>query len=502
MLPLFNHQKEGVNFIVKKGGVGALFWEMGTGKTRATIETLKRIRETDPKVKMLVIAPISLLEAAWGDDIKRFSNFNYWNLRKTEAEREDEDTDIFGINYEALLSKKNIDQIKFVISGYGAQGYSFMAVLDESSKIKNHQTQITKLLLKMTNLFKYRIVMTGTPAANSEMEYWPQMQFAVPGSLGTSMTVFKNYFFHLRKGSDSQSIPVFMPKQIAHQMFKSGWKYEITPAKREELMRLILPHVHLAKKKDCLDLPDQIDEIREVEMAPDQARAYREMEKQLVTEIQNQQIAAPLAITKLMKLRQISSGFVYSDNGEALEISNDGGNYPERISETPKIIVKQEFSNPKLRELFDIIEEAGDQPIMIWINFHWEQIKICHELHSRFPDQVVTLSSLTKDKDESIRAFQEGRARFLVAHPASAAHGLTFVNCALQIFFSLDFSWEKYEQARARIHRAGQKNNCTYVHILAKNTIDRHILDVLRKKGDAQDLVYRIVSEYRKETKC
>lgn len=149
------------------------------------------------------------------------------------------------------------------------------------------------------------------------------------------------------------------------------------------------------------------------------------------------------------------------------------------------------MKNPKIQELFNIIEEAGDQQIMIWIQFHWEHIKICHELFRRFgEDSVVTLSALTKDKDESINAFKEGRAKFLVAHPASAAHGLTFTNCSLQIFFSLDYSLERYEQARARTHRAGQKNNCTYVHLIAKNSIDEIMLKALQSKGDVQRQIY------------
>ena len=105
---------------------------------------------------------------------------------------------------------------------------------------------------------------------------------------------------------------------------------------------------------------------------------------------------------------------------------------------------------------------------------------------------------MTEDKDESIRAFRDGRARFLVAHPASAAHGLTFINCSLQIFFSMDFSLERYEQAKARIHRAGQVNKCTYVHLIAKDTIDEQILEVLRRKGDVQKIIYEIVKKYRK----
>lgn len=156
------------------------------------------------------------------------------------------------------------------------------------------------------------------------------------------------------------------------------------------------------------------------------------------------------------------------------------------------------MENPKIKELLKVIEEAGDQPILIWAHFHWEIIKICHELYQKYGENsVVTLYSGTKDRDHSIKAFQENKAKFLVAHPASAAYGLTLINCSLQIFFSLDFSWEKFDQARARIHRANQTKNCTYIYLIAKNTIDEKILSVLRKKGDAQEIIHDLMKKHR-----
>lgn len=154
------------------------------------------------------------------------------------------------------------------------------------------------------------------------------------------------------------------------------------------------------------------------------------------------------------------------------------------------------MENPKIKELFAVIEEIGDKPIIIWINFHWEQIKICHELHKKFGENsVVTLSALTKDKDESISAFKEGRARFLVAHPASGGHGLTLTNCSYQIFFSIGFSSELMLQSKARIHRAGQKEKCTYVYILAENTIDEDIYKCVNKKIETQEFIYEFIKK-------
>jgi len=508
-LPMFEHQKKGVEFIISKGGSGALFMEIGTGKTRTAIEIFNKIRESNPHIRMLVVAPISLLEAAWAEDVKKFSDFSVWNIRNGWGDLGRIAEDIFLVNYEFLLSKDKLTTLLRKLKS----GFDWMIVLDESSRIKNAQSKTTKILLAMAKLFKYRIVMSGTPAPNSEMEYWPQMQFVAPGCLGTSMTAFRSHFFHLVNRYTKQVVtPTFISRLQAADIFRKC-DYQITNEKRNELMKFIMPHCYLAKKKDCLDLPDQVDEIRLVEMEDSQKKAYFEMKRHLVVQIQEQQIAAPLALTKLMKLRQITSGFIYNEEGDSYEINLEHDNHFKMSLETKMPFVKnepgeedfwgdafnpleKEFSNPKLKELFDNIEEAGNQPIIIWIQFHWEQIKICHELHKRFGEnQVVTLSALTKDKDGSIKAFLSGSARFLVAHPASAAHGLTFVNCSLEIFFSLDWSSEKHEQARGRIHRPGQTKKCTYVYLLCKDTIDEDILAVLRGKHDEQEVLYKMMED-------
>ena len=325
---------------------------------------------------MLVVAPLSLLEAAWREDGIKFS-YTFSFLNAHDDFNFNGGYTITAINYESLLVKsgKIIESLK---------GGEWLCVLDESSKINNYTSQITKLLLKMAPLFKHRIVMTGTPAPNTDLEYWPQMQFVKPGCLGTSMTAFRSHFFHLQNRYTGVTMPIgrFATKAMAMETFRKC-DYVITKQKREELMKYILPLCHMAKKKDCLDLPDQIDEIRQVELGPAHRRAYYEMEKYLVLEIQDQQIAAPVALTKLIKLRQIVSGFLYSESGEALEISA-GEKLSLEITGDEKKMVRV-LDNPKLNELFSVIEDAGDQPIIIWIQFHWEQIKICHDLEKKYP---------------------------------------------------------------------------------------------------------------------
>ncbi|MCA9052150.1 MAG: hypothetical protein KDA89_25615, partial [Planctomycetaceae bacterium] len=107
--------------------------------------------------------------------------------------------------------------------------------------------------------------------------------------------------------------------------------------------------------------------------------------------------------------------------------------------------------------------------------------------------EVVTLYSETADREESINRFKSGEVRYLIAHPRSAAHGLTFVNCSAMVFFSLDYSFEAHAQARDRIHRIGQTASCLYIYLLAQESIDGELLKVLQRKQSLQDMVYGLV---------
>ncbi|MCK9324733.1 MAG: DEAD/DEAH box helicase [Bacteroidales bacterium] len=450
---LFDHQSSAVKFIVKNGGIGAIYHSMGLGKTLTALTCYEIFKKKDADLKLFVVCPLSLIEGAWAVDINKFTSYTYCNLHDKKVK----DADIYILNYEGLRRK---ELYKFFCR------YKFMIVLDESSKIKNHKSQTTKSLLNVKPLFKYRIVMSGTPAPNCETEYWAQMQFVDGNIFHKSFYAFQNQYFHLARGS--QRIPGTVAcRATLREMFSKGWKYELTKENRDKLIKRMAPWCHYARKEDCLDLPEKIDELRVVELTGKQKQHYNEMKKLCITEIRGQDIAANIALTKLMKLRQILSGFVLDKDGKPLEIGE----------------------NAKMRELVNVIEEAGDQKIIIWGNFQHEIEKIADTLGT----DAVTLYGKTKNRQEVIDAFLTGAPKYLVANPKTAGHGLTFVNCSLEIFYSLDYSWESYAQARDRVHRPGQKNACTYIHLLGRDTIDQDIYKVLQRKGDAADIVYEFL---------
>jgi len=463
-MKLFNHQQEAIEFAVRNNGRCALYHEPGLGKTRTCLEIFSHYKRINAELRLLVVCPLSLVNSAWGADIKKFTEFSSVPFKDMTGNV----PDIVIVNYEALISTRNLPAIERVI-----KQHDFMCVLDESSRLKNNNSVTTKTLLNLAPYFKHRIVASGTPMPNSELELWGQISFVNEGILPESFYAFRNKYFHLeRNGKQMRLAGQYMSRQEMRSILTKGWKYTISHYNRQIVMAKIRPYTHWVKKSDALDLPDKIDHVREIKLTAKERKAYRDMERHLVAEIDGEEITAQVALTKLMKLRQATSGFFYTETGTVAEIGKSS----------------------KLKELEDILEELGNQQVIIWAQFHHEVESIKTFIERKYgEDHVVTLYSKTPDREDSINRFQNNEARYLIAHPRSAAHGHTFTNCNTMIFYSLDYSYEAYAQARDRIHRISQKNACLYIHLIVKNTIDEDILAVVQKKKNIQEVVYQII---------
>ncbi len=467
---LYTHQREAIDLAKRNDGRCALFHDPGLGKTRTCLEVFRHYRLTDPGLRLLVVCPLSLVNSAWGEDIKRFTEFTYAPFKEMSGNV----PDIVVINYEAFISKRYLQGILKLI-----QRHDFMCVLDESSRLKSNKSKTTETLLAIADRFKYRLIASGTPIPNSELELWAQVNFIQPSTFHASFYAFRNTYFHLeRSGKVMHMNGQRLTSADMRRFLSSGCHYAITKENRRLLMEEIRPFTHWVRKEDALDLPEKVDQIREVFLNDKEQKAYDEMEEYLVTEIEGEEITAQVALTKLMKLRQATSGFFYNKEGDSVEIGN----------------------STKLKELEEIMEELGSQPVIIWVQFRHEVEVIEKFISEKYgADHVATLYAGTKDKDDSINRFKNNQVRYLIAHPKSAAHGLTFVNCSVMVFYSLDYSFETHAQARDRIHRIGQKKSCLYIYIMAQGTIDEALLRVLQRKQSLQEAVYALVRDAAKK---
>jgi SNF2 family DNA or RNA helicase len=329
-----------------------------------------------------------------------------------------------------------------------------MAV-DESSKMKAHDSQITKTILALSGFrstkagklysckkpIEHRYPLSGTPAPNSPAEYWAQIKLLT----GPGDDVFNDNFFTFRSR-------YFFSIDLGNR--RKLWKFR--KQMFAEFCEKVSKVSHVVRK-DVLGLPEQIHHIHKIPLGAKEQACYDRMKNEYVIQFGNREILAATALTEVMKLRQIASGFCYpGDGGDVYQIGSTKAYYLYN----------------------EILRKNGDEQSIIWINFKEEA-----KLLSQLPNSVVLADGLGTDE---IAAFKAGKFQYLIANPASAGHGLTFVNAHHAASYSLNYSYELFKQGKDRIDRIGQKNQCHYDHLLAKGTIDEVIYGaLLNKEKDA-----------------
>ena len=189
-MTLFQHQKDGIARVLNTSGVGAFFWDVGCGKTLAALKVYEHYKSEARNLTALVVCPVSLIESAWGEDINKFTGFTYENLRKTQ----DLKSDIIIVNFETLISKKFAPVIKRIL-----EIPEMMCIIDESQRIKAYNGKTTKYMLALSRFFKHRLILSATPAPNSELEYWSQMAFLDPQLFNANYFAFRRKFFCLKR---------------------------------------------------------------------------------------------------------------------------------------------------------------------------------------------------------------------------------------------------------------------------------------------------------------
>ena len=182
------------------------------------------------------------------------------------------------------------------------------------------------------------------------------------------------------------------------------------------------------------------------------------MREECLAEIEGQNIVALFTVTRVMKLRQIASGFVYTGDDAAIE-----------------------FYTSKYEAMLEIIEELGDERVIVFAHF----TQTLNYLHQYLVNRKYKVARFIDPmKDHALRQFESGEARLLIANPMSAGHGLNLQYCSNIIYLEHDYNLETYDQSVQRIERIGQENKMTVYHIITKGPIERHILNALNKKID------------------
>ena len=443
----------------------ALFWEMGTGKTLAAIEILKsKQKKHNRLLKTIIFSPLVTLNN-WKNELLKFSNIPEdrifclnmtGNKRVEELEHAVADDGVIIINYEALRSLK----VYTMLLDY----FPNMLICDECHKLKNPSSKQSKLIYNISKEVPYKTLLSGTPILNSTMDIFHQYKVLDGGkTFGHSFYSFRSKYFYDKNAG--------MPKTVHFPKFVPRLD------KNQELQFLIKKKSDRILKADCLDLPPLVKHKHYVEMSTEQKSAYNSMKKEFIAFVKNHKTenieaaVAQLAITKLLRLQQIISGFVVTDKGDYFF-----------------------ENNPRATALKDMLGSLTEHnKVIVWTTFKNDikiAEKICKELGIGYC--LLTGEQSGREKERSTHDFTTSpEKRVIIANRKAGGVGINLVEAKYAISFSRNFSLEDELQSEARNYRGGSEkfDSVIKIDLIAKDTLDEEIQLALQKKQSISDLI-------------
>lgn len=443
-LKLYRHQEIALSYM-RLNNSFSLFMEQGTGKTIPTLCRILDLLKSGKVENALVVAPKSAL-GAWERDIELFESLDRDILRSS----------VVLINYDKIWrgGEKSPYNRK-----YGC------IVLDEAHSIKNRSSQRSKFILKISTLADYRYILTGTPISNGQLEnIWSLYCFLDPYiSRGwVYSNIFKNHLSKVANGDYKGSYGEFIDRYCILNMYHKPSSY----INVKELQTLINEYSYRVKKVDCLDLPEKLpDEIIQVELK--EKALYKKLHDN--SALLEYEILAENPLSRMIKLRQLCSGHIKNES-ELIELKNE----------------KLEI----LKELIEGYED--DKKLVIFAEFKYSVAKIS-ELLEKMKIKYIVLDGDQKDKT-IWRKFQNDKSiRVIVCQYQTANSGIDLFASDTIIYYEPTLRSNILEQSRDRIHRSGQVNKCSYIHLITKGTIE---VDIYRALAGYSDFSEKLFTEY------
>jgi len=430
------YQQYAIGQIIEKPNV-ALMLDMGMGKTVATLTAIQELMYERFEVgKVLVIAPLHVAETTWADECRRWEHLNSLKISlvlgslKTRKAALESKADVYTINRE---------NVPWLVDYYKAAWPFDMVVIDESSSFKNPQAKRFKALRKIRARIHRLVELTGTPAPNGLMDLWSQIFLLDRGErLGKTIGEYRRNWFTPGAGY-GHVVYEWIPRKGAHKQIY-GKIGDICVSMRTE---------------DYISLPPVMYNAVKIQMPKAGWELYKRLERELVLPYCGTDIVASTAAVLSNKLLQMANGAVYDEDKRSVVIHA-----------------------AKLDALADIEESNKHKPILV---FYWFRHDL-DRLRERFPEAVPLTTA------DDIRAWNEGKIPMLLAHPASAGHGLNLqYGGNLVVWFSLTWSLELYQQANKRLHRTGQEKTVIIHHLIAEGTIDEAVMEALKEKRAGQE---------------
>lgn len=414
--------------------VSCLMLDCGLGKTVITLTALwELVLDSFDIGRVLVIAPKRVAENVWVQEIRKWEHLTGLTAVRVLGSEQDRRS---ALNTPAFLYIINRENVTWLVKN---RRWDFdMVVIDELSSFKSHQAQRFKAMRKVRPLVTRIVGLTATPAPNSLMDLWAEMCLLDMGQrLGRYIGSYRERFF----------VPDKRNREIVYS-------YKPREGAEDKIYELISDICISMKAKDHLQMPELVTNRVTVSMSPKEHEVYDRLRRDMVTELNGEELDAVNAASLSNKLQQMASGAVYSSGHQTVVLHSR-----------------------KLDALEDLIEAANGKPLLVAYWFHHEHDR----LHERFDCRDINTA-------EDIAAWCAGEIPVGLIHPASAGHGLNLQSGgSTLVWFSLTWSLELYEQLTDRLWRQGQEHTVVIHHIISEGTIDEDIMSALARKDVGQN---------------
>lgn len=453
--------------LARETTVGALFMDMGTGKSRVTAE-LAILRAQAGYIRRVVwFTPVTLKDNVRREITKHTgnaANIHVFDDKTGQGSIPDAFWYVIGIE---SMSASN----RTVLAVHDLIDKQTMALVDESQYIKGHNSKRAERITLLSERAAFRLILSGTPVTQGIVDLFAQLKFLSPAILG-----FNSFYTFANR----------------HLEYSERYRKMIVSSHNQrELAAKIAPYVYQVTKDECLQLPDKQYLDRYSSMTWDQYRDYERQKYDVLDVLSTDDGWESYDLFILFgRLQQIACGF--------LHIPAHTDIYGREFNDT---LIEYEGHGRLPLLQTTVTEIAPHEPVIIWTKYRYCLRQIADTLRKTYGEASVVEyhgDLTTRQRAVNIDLFQAGAARFFVATPDSGGNGLTFVHCAYHIFYDNGFKYSTQVQAEDRSHRIGQTRKVTYISLWAECGIEQRIEKALRNKASLAGSFRREVERIKK----
>ena len=455
----FSHQKKALKKLLDLNGTGALLMEMGTGKTKVALDWAGIGFYNDKVRRVLVIAPLSVL-GVWPRQIRQHSGYptrifrlegstshRVSALRKIMAVPRTDETVVFIIiNYEGIWRENNRGiSVEELLKKWAPD----IVIFDESHRLKSQSSKQSRAAYRISQSARMKLLLTGTAITKSPLDIFGQFRAMKPEVFGTNWFQFK----------------------FTYGIWGGFGRYQLRGYRNmKDFITKVRANSYRIKKEQCLDLPEKLFETVPVTLPDRILKMYRQMAEEMIVEIEETHATAAIVLVKLLRLSQITYGFIKDVEGKI------------RVLDDSKL-------QTCLDLLCDSVEE--DHKVVVFVRFREDIRRLDEQLTKLKIDHVILSGSVpSKDRDSLVERFHlDAGLKVFISQIQAGSLGIDLTPADVCIFYSLDYNAANYWQAQDRLHRIGQTRKVTYFHLVVPRTIDSVVLRVLKEKGNIAEAV-------------